>query len=153
MEDQRELVVYASPEVEELLADNDTDLVELLRSEGLEVIRGSTSEGIPGVALGLKEPVTIILASAAVIASLTPIISRTISALSHKRVITTERVLVPVEDSKGEVVRDANGNPQLHWVDRTRLLESTAAPHDRTSLKVESPVGLAINFEASSGEK
>jgi hypothetical protein len=150
LEDQRELVVYASPEVEELLADNEIDLVELLRSEGLEVSRGSVTEGIPVAEAGLKEPVTILLASAAVIASLTPIISRVISALSHKRVVTKERQLVPVEDSKGNVVRDSSGNPLLHWVDRTRLLESAAKPRDHTSLKVDSPIGLTINFEASS---
>jgi hypothetical protein len=150
LEVQRELVVYASPEVEELLADNEIDLVELLRSEGLEVSRGSATEGIPVAEAGLKEPVTILLASAAVIASLTPIISRVISSLSHRRVVTKERLLVPVEDSIGNIVRDSGGNPLLHWVDRTRLLESAAKPSDRTSLKVDSPIGLTINFEASS---
>lgn len=37
MQDQYELFVFASPEVEELLADNRTDLVQLLQHEGLEV--------------------------------------------------------------------------------------------------------------------
>jgi hypothetical protein len=150
MEDQRELAVFASPEVRELLADNETDLVELLRAEGLKVSRGPASLSIPGAEPGLKEPVTILLASAAVIGSLTPIISRVISALAHKQVIAKEHVLVPVEDSKGEVTRDADGNPVLHWMERQRLLESAAKPRDHTSLKVEGPAALTINFEASS---
>lgn len=150
MEKQGKLAVFASPEVRELLADNEIDLVELLRAEGLEVSRGSASEGIPGAEDGLKEPVTILLASAVVIASLTPIISRVISALAHKQVITKDQVLVPVEDSKGELVRDSSGNPLLHWMERARLLESAAAPRDHTSLKVDSPLGLTINFETSS---
>ena len=54
MEKQGKLAVFASPEVRELLADNEIDLVELLRAEGLEVSRGSASEGIPGADLGLK---------------------------------------------------------------------------------------------------
>jgi hypothetical protein len=148
VEGQGELVILASPEIRELLVDNEVDIVELLRAEGLEVRRGSASEGISDAEDGLKEPVTILLASAAVIASLTPIISRIISSLTHKRVITKERVLVPVEDSKGEIIRDTAGNPILHWVERARLLES-ASSHDHTSLKVEGPAGLTINFEAS----
>ena len=48
--------MFASPEVRELPADNEIDLVELLRAEGLlEVSRGSASEGIPGAQkMGLK---------------------------------------------------------------------------------------------------
>jgi hypothetical protein len=148
VEGQGKLVILASPEIRELLADNEIDLVELLRAEGLEVRSGSASENIPEAKDGLKEPVTILLASAAVIASLTPIISRVISALTHKRLITKEQVLVPVEDSKGGIIRDSAGSPILHWVERARLLES-AASRDHTSLKVEGPVGLTINFEAS----
>jgi hypothetical protein len=149
MEDNREVLLYASPEVEELLADNGINLVEVLRREGLEVGRGSVTEGIPSAQSGLKEPVTILLASAAVIASLTPIISKTISAITHKPVIVTEQMLVPVEDSTGKVVRDSSGNPQLHWVDRKRLLEPTSTSRDRMSLKAESPIGLTVSLEAS----
>ena len=73
---QGELVILASSEIQELFADNEVDLVELLRAQGLEVRKGSASEGIPNAEDGLKDPVAILLASSAVIASLTPIISR-----------------------------------------------------------------------------
>jgi hypothetical protein len=150
MEDQHEVLLFASPEIEEVLADNRVDLVELLQREGLEVSRSMLKE--QGLALepGLKEPVSIILASAAVIAALTPAITRAISALSRKQVLVTERVLAPVETSTGEVVRDPDGRPVLHWADRARLVEPKTTPSDHASLKAESPLGLTISFETSS---
>lgn len=66
---------------------------------------------------------TTILASAAVIAALTPVILKIIESLTYK--IVHDTVLVPVEDSSGNVVTDSSGEPKLQWVRKAKFLESS----------------------------
>lgn len=106
------------------------DLVELLQRDGLDVSKGNYGGARLDTAAGLKEPVTVILASAAVITSLTPILSKLISSLSRRPVVVSERILVPVEDSSGTIVVDSSGQPIMQWVEKARMVESSTGSND-----------------------
>ncbi len=155
METQQQVFIFASPEIQELLADNETDLVELLNQEGIVASRGYAEDPTQSRDAAYKEPITvIILASAALVVALTPTISKVIESLSHKAVEVEEMVIVPVEDSHGNVVRDATGQPILHWVKRKQLKETTQAPPEETSLSLKAPVvGFELSYKASPKKK
>lgn len=147
MQGETEVHVFLSPEVEELLVDNDADLVDLLRREGVEAKRAA-----PALAAapeeGKKEPVTVILAASALAVSLTPIVKKLISNLSRRPVLVEERVPLAVEDSQGNVVRNAEGVPVVRWVNRKRFVEATAVPDESSSLAIEGPIGLRISYRS-----
>lgn len=145
MPDNQQLFVFCSAEIEEVLAYNRSDIPELLAQEGIIVQTGfGNNPGEPGNS-GSKEPATVLLASSAVILSLTPILSRILASLTHKTVVTKELICVPVEDSKGNVVKDVNGQPVLHWVERTRIIESAEQRDD--TLSIQGPIGIKIAFD------
>ncbi|MBD1806316.1 hypothetical protein H6F98_12755 [Microcoleus sp. FACHB-SPT15] len=124
MEGQTELFVLASPEVEDILADNGINLEDLLKREGCAV-KEHKGQDPAKLGSGEKDVAIIILASAALVAALTPILSKAIQSLTYKDVVVYETVLVPVEDSAGNVVRDSSGEPKMQWIRRSKLLEST----------------------------
>lgn len=146
-EEWRQVALFMSPEIEEVLADNGASMVELLQAEGLDLQRSATYP--KGVAdSGAKEPVTIILASAAVIAALGPVVTKIISALSRKQVVVTNRVLVPVETTDGKVVCDKEGNPVFQWVDEVSIVESRVPSSETTSASIDTPLGFKFTFKA-----
>lgn len=148
---EHEVFLFPSPEVQALLADNGTDLVELLKREGVEVRRGFATDPAASAASGHKDPATVIIASAALVAALTPILSQALAALTHKTLVVREEVIVPVEDSKGNVVRDANGQPLVHWVARDVIRESSMQP-DGYDISIKGPLGIAIEMKSSRKE-
>ncbi len=150
MEAQQQIFIFASPEIQELLADNETDLVELLNQKGIEVSRGYAQDPTLMSNSGNKEPVSIILASTALVLALTPTISKIITALSHKSVEVEEVVLQPVEDSQGSVVYDTVGNPILQWVKRRQLKEIAKVLPDDIDIELKAPiVGFELTYKAS----
>jgi hypothetical protein len=149
MERAQEIFIFASPEIQELLADNQTDFMELLRQEGITISRGSSQDPAMGKGSAYKEPATVIIASAALVVALTPIITRAIEALSHKSVLVQESVLVPVEDSRGDVVRDATGQPVLQWRERPHIIESLEKPQAESSVEIKGPLGITISYKTN----
>ena len=150
METRQQIFIFASPEIQELLADNETDLVELLNQEGIAVSRSYIRDPTQSGDSAYKEPVSIILASTALVLALTPTISKVIAALAHKAVEVEEMVLVPVEDSQGNVVRDSVGNPILHWIKRKQLKETAKVTPEETSISLKVPVvGFELTYKAS----
>ncbi len=126
MEQQEELFVFASPDIEAIFTENGTSIVDLLKREGYEVEQGAKQD--PAKAASgdsTREIATTILASAALVAALTPLILKVIQSLTYKDIVVHEMVLIPVEDSTGNVVEDIYGKPVLQWVKRSKLLEST----------------------------
>ena len=149
MEDQRELFVFASPEVAELLADNSTNLVELLQQEGVAVRRGSAPDPAADPSAGSKEPATVILASAAVVAAITPLIVKVVERLTRKTALVVEKVPVALLDGNGQVVRDPSGRPIYWWADRSRIAaEQEQSPEER-SVTIQGPLGIAIGIKQS----
>jgi hypothetical protein len=149
MESEKTVFLYPDPEIQALLADNETDLVDLLRREGLNVRSGPETE--PGLPIGLrhKEPASVIVASAALIAALTPALVRLIEALAHRSVVVEEKVLQPVENSKGEVVRDKLGEPVLQWVNRAKVIQSTLPHSDAPTVDIKGPIGISISYRSN----
>ncbi len=149
MEDQQKLFVFASPEIQLLLADNQVDLADLLKKEGISVSQGLAQDPAISNASIHKDPATVIFASAALALSLTPIITKVIAALSHKSVVVHELILIPVEDSEGNIVYDQAGQPILRWVRRTRIVESSEQPHEAMSISLKGPFGWEIQYSST----
>ncbi|MBP1468914.1 hypothetical protein EYB53_024610 [Candidatus Chloroploca sp. M-50] len=149
MEDQQEALVFLAPEIQELLADNQISLEALLRRQGVDVQLRFGQDPTVGHENKHKDPVTIIVASSVVIAALTPLLVRAFETLAYKPVVVREQVIVPVEDSQGNVVRDAQGNPLLQWVDRTRVIETSSRPQEEASADIKGPLGISIKFKST----
>ncbi|MEL7071719.1 MAG: hypothetical protein AAGN15_24160 [Cyanobacteria bacterium J06581_3] len=150
MEEKTTAFVFASSEVQAILADNETNLIELLEREGCEVERGAGQNPSEFSSSGnTKEVVTTILASAALIAVLTPAVIKVIQALTYKSVVVYETVLIPVEDTSGNIVRSSSGEPLLQWVRRSKLLETkTENIQQETTIKA---LGFEIEVKNSNG--
>jgi hypothetical protein len=116
MSSQDETYLFVTPEFTRFLADNDIGLSDLLRQAGLDAeVRLGKDPATDDA--GHKEPATIILASAALIAAATPLLREVIRNLTGRESVVRERRLIPAEDSKGNIVYNAKGVPIVHWVD------------------------------------
>ena len=147
MEQLSDIYIYPSPEIQELLADNNINLADLLKQEGVDITSRLGTD--PTGDKHSKDSTTILMASAAVALALTPILYKVINALTHKTVVVRELVLVPVEDSQGNILKDDDGVPILHWERRTRLLESREAKQEDTSMSLKAPLGFELTFSSS----
>lgn len=150
-DDERlEVSFFVDPEIERLLIENGTDVPSLLRREGFDVQQSSGS--LAAESTGEREPVTVLLATAAVIVAMTPILRELIRTLSRRDVIVTERVPVALLDDRGDPIRDADGRPMVKWVERKRRLRSDAGPlttSDETSINA---LGIEICYKSSTDE-
>jgi hypothetical protein len=138
------IYLLLAPEVQAELADNEIGLEDLLSGEGISVSTALADDPTSRTD-GKKEPVTVIIATAALIVALTPILSKVLGALTHKQVLVTEKVLTAVEDSQGNVLKDKGGEPILQWVDRTRFVETSKAPTNR-KLEIKA-VGIDVRYD------
>ncbi|NEP80071.1 MAG: hypothetical protein F6K17_15540 [Okeania sp. SIO3C4] len=147
MEDLIPIFILTSPDVKELLADNQIDLVEVLQKEGINVSQEFAQDPTVDPKSGHKDVATVIMASAVLILAITPVLSKVIAALSHKKVVVKELVCLPVEDSSGNVVRNSSGEPILQWVERTHFLESSTEIESGKKISLKTPVGIAVSYE------
>lgn len=138
MEYDREVFVFLSPEVERFLTDNEIGLKDLFVKAGIKTNVKLGQDPVSN-GEGRKEPATIILASAAVIAAATPILKELIKNLSGRETAVRERRLLPVEDSKGKTVLDASGEPILHWTNVAKAQDEA----DKITIK---GFGVEISF-------
>jgi hypothetical protein len=113
------------------------NLVEKINLEGLSVGKD------PAAPQNAKDAFMILVGSAAVIATATPIILKLIERLTLKPVIVDEIETEAVRDASGDVVRDHHGRPVLVKQIRKRLLEPTTSK--KTERKVEFQ-GAGIQF-------
>lgn len=150
MENPTEIFIFASPEIEQLLADYQTDLVELLKRQDIDVRYGTTSNPV-AIDFQEKSAPKVIIASAALALSLTPILSQAIQSIAPKGIVVHEIVCIPVEDSQGNIVRDASGEPVLQWVRRDKLQEFNQQI-DTTSEVSLKGFGVEITYSNSSTE-
>jgi hypothetical protein len=151
-DDERfEVSLFVDPEIERLLIESRTDVPSLLRRGGIDVQQSSGS--LAAAPTGEREPVTVLLATAAVIVAMTPTLREAIRALSRRDVMVTERVPVPLLDGEGEAIRDGRGRPMVEWVNRKRRLRSDTgltSTSDETSIK--GPLGIEISYKSSTDE-
>jgi hypothetical protein len=135
------LHVFLSREVQELMLDQETSVGEILRAKGVSV-EVAIGDNPAEDARGKKEPATILLASAAVLAVVTPLLREVIRSLARRDTLASELRLVPVQDSSGGIVRDKSGEPILHWA---RVSAATPLPNETTRIK---GFGVEISFES-----
>lgn len=151
VEKREEVFVFATPEIQALLADNGVDITELLQQDGQDVTKSFSRNPAEGDESGYKEPTTVILASAALVVALTPIVKNLISALTHKKIIVRDVVLVPVEDSKGNIVYDRNGDPVLNWVRKAEIKEFRGKVPGKSGFLIRG-FGIEIKYNDSGEE-
>lgn len=89
MVEAEQVPILLSSGVRALLAENEVDLPQLLRNEGLDIKAGIAADG--NGALGEKDVALILIASAAVIAAATPIITRLIETLGNQPIIVRKK--------------------------------------------------------------
>lgn len=143
-----QLYISFDPEIEALIADNFIDLGAALRQAGHDVKIEHTS--LPGGrgASTTKEPATVLIATAAVILAATPVIHQIIQSVSRRPIVLKQRRLIPVEDSKGNVILGTDGQPVLQWVEVTDVKASSTTPADQQTVAVEGPLGIRISYES-----
>ena len=153
MEEQTAVYLLVSSEIQKLLAENDTDVAELLMQQGFDVGRRLAQDPTQvDVTSESREVVTVLIGSAAVIAALTPTISNIVNALTYKSVVVENMELVPVEDSSGNVVRDAHGEPIMEKRRVPRLIESATRPSEQYAMNIRVPA-IEISFSSEKNKE
>jgi len=153
LEEQLAVYLYISREVQKLLAENDTDVVELLLQQGFDVKRSLAKDPTQAdVTSESREVLSILIGSAAVIAALTPIISNIVNSLTYKPVVVENMELVPVEDSSGNVVRDAHGEPIMEKRRVSHLIESASRPSEQYAMNIRIPA-IEIGFSSEKNKE
>jgi hypothetical protein len=142
------LFVFADPAIKAELVGSDTSVADLLKRDGQPVSAGTAADPATDPGVREKEPVSLLIGTAAVILALTPVVSRVVSTFVRRPVVVTEMVCVPLEDSKGKIVRDNAGNPIMTWVERKRLIESSRKEQTADALQLQGPLGLKISYQS-----
>jgi len=62
-----------------------------------------------------------------------------------------EVVLVPVEDSDGNVIKDASGEPVMNWIKRSKILESTR-DQNQQEINIKA-LGFEIEIRSSGSQE
>jgi hypothetical protein len=143
--DDKDLYILLSPTVVGVLAENDVNLCDVLTSAGYDAHR-SYGESWNPAPVGAKDITSVIVASGAVIASLTPLLIATVSSLTRRPVTVKEWVAVPAESSSGQLVKDESGTPILYWTERYRLLEP--GPSRVSKARITGPLGLSVEIDS-----
>jgi hypothetical protein len=152
MESKEELFVFTSPDIEAIFTENETNLADLLKREGCDVEQGFGKD-LAKASSGdsTREIATTILASAALVAALTPIVLKVLQSLTYKDGVVHEVVLVPVEDSDGNVIKDASGEPVMNWIKRSKILESTR-DQNQQEINIKA-LGFEIEIRSSGSQE
>ena len=109
--DSEEVHVFLSPGIKALLAENATDLEGLLRSHGHDV-QARLAAG-PNASQGEKDVALILVASAAVIAAATPLLTRLLETLGNRPVVVTRKV--------PRKIRTKDGKLKTKWIEETEV--------------------------------
>ena len=134
-----EVYVFLSPNIERILSVNRVSLSELLwRQEKIQVSETNAVNPIEGSVSSTREVATVLIASAALVASLTPALSRIIEGITGAKVMVKEAVLEPALVAKNEGV-NSDAPRLLKWVERPLNSE----------FKIKGPLGIEISSRTS----
>jgi hypothetical protein len=127
------LYLTVSPEIQKELLKSGMSLDTILQkihAQGIEKAPDpATLEG------ARSDFMTICLGSAAVIAAMTPLITNAIATLVHRPVIVRNRELAPALDGSGNAIKDARGQPVMHWRDIATVDRGSTPPNVTSSVK------------------
>jgi hypothetical protein len=144
MDTNVEVLTFASPEIAEFLSNNRIDLISLLTESGYGLTgRMGTDPACPGS----KDAVLVILATAALAATLEPAFKKCLDGVLYRPVKVTEVVPVQVLDKVGQPVVGADGIAQVEWVEKTKLLERVA-PKEQVRIKTGF-MGFKFEYEST----
>jgi hypothetical protein len=115
--------IMLSADVQRLLSENNVGLSDILAQAALgpNEVREVSNPATPET--GAKEAVTLILASAAAVAVLTPLLTKLVRLYTHRPIVVEDTELVPTYDKQGKPLIGPSGDPVLHWQRKKRLLE------------------------------
>jgi hypothetical protein len=153
--EQKAIFISMSEEVEALLADNGIDLIdELARTERIDITRGQAPDPTSVAKDQTKDISLVILASAAAFTAISVGIAKIIDALGRNRkVIVKERECVPLTDQGGKVVYDKDGQPIMHWITKTKMLEAMQATQDKSKVDFSYGGEYGLRVELGSGQE
>ena len=143
MADDASVYVLDAPEIRAFLANNGTSIGELLRAEGIAVEERRGANPARQGEGATRELVTILLASAKIIAALAPVISTVLGRLVRKDIVVEEWELLPVLDGSGAPVLDKDGRPLTYWAKRHKILNE---PKSGNETEEQRPVCIRITF-------
>jgi hypothetical protein len=140
---QTQIYLDLSPELQTLLNDNGLSIDEILRQQNIPAIvtYGVFPDDLE-VGARRKDPVIIILASAAVVLAVGSAISQVFRTLQRQPQLVEYYELVQLKDAKGNIILDKKGKPQLKRVKKYELLEPC---------KEDSKQNLEITLNAANG--
>lgn len=123
------IVISMSDEAAELLVNNQVNLLQELRKQGIEIERApERPAGAPPAEPGMKGgPELIIMTSGGAAVLVGAAISQIISSVSKLKNPPKihKRAWEPVVDKDGNIVKDGNGQPMMKWseLDETPIEE------------------------------
>ena len=131
MDDQ---YMMLSSDLRNLLVQNGMTIDDVVQRAGAPLLKKTSDPTIPA---GTRaDPVTLLIASAAVVATATPLVQKILATLTHRPIVVKERELVAVVDGRGVAVTDQSGAPILAWREKHKLLEPKADPDSaKTTVK------------------
>ena len=145
---QTKIYLELPPELEQLLNDNDLSVDEILRQQNVpaKVTYGVLPDE-PEAGVRSKDPAMIILASAAMALAVGSAISRVLRTLQRRPQLVEYYELVELEDSKGNVLLDKKGKPQLKRLKKYELLEPRKEDSNQSlEINLNPANGLVIKF-------
>jgi len=154
MNEKKSVHLFVDDDLQTLLYENKYDLAEMLIQKGYDV--NSSYEKNPTYSIdnvSRSSAAEIIIASAALILSLTPVIQSIIETLTHKEVVVVNKVAVPVQTKEGKIVKDSYGNPLLNWIDIVQIEETTNKSPEEIVLSMKGPFGWEIKYKSKVKQK
>jgi hypothetical protein len=144
--------VRLSDEIAELLVNHQIDLVEYLKQQDISAKETFAENPVKSSDTpNEKELATVILVSAGGVALVTLAVTRLIETLQHRPVLVKQKVVKPVEDAAGKVIRGADGSPLLQWVEVAEFVEPRPRPHGTDSFSA-SCYGIELSYKSERGE-
>ena len=139
------LYTFAAADIAEFLHNNNVNLVDLLAREGFDVREGASSDLSEA---GAKDATLVILASAAVIATMQPVLKRLLEGLLYKPIRVTE--MTPVEISEVDAHGEGETPKKIVWVERTSIYNNLP-PKEKTRLVV-GLAGFKFEYDTDPGK-
>jgi hypothetical protein len=149
MAQHHKVYVQVAPDIAKTLDDQDADLAELLKDEGLEI--EWESDPTAASEATKKDAVLVILATAGGLAMLTPLIQNVLDRILRRPVLVKESVQDVLKDDAGNTLTDAAGNPRTYWRQAHKLFEPRPAEPGLTKAKLDAMGKIGITIESQTG--
>jgi hypothetical protein len=137
------LYIVLSAELNRLLSENSVSLTDILAKGHFSAADASIVSNPAASQQGVKEVATIILASAAAVAALTPLITRVVRLYTQRPIVVEDTELVPIYHEDGRPVFRSSGELLLQWQRKKRLLQPRQDDSVQTAATVK---GYGIEF-------